>query len=205
MPRPREFDERRVLDAARKTFQSRGYAAASLQDLMVATGLGKGSLYGAFGDKRGLYLRALEDYARGGVSSVHDALDGIPAPPAIEALRTYLLTVARSSTHGPSCLLASATAELAATDADVKQRVQETFADIGECFARAVARSQEEGHIDPDADPQILGTMLLAVARGLEALGHAGTPVATLERTAEAAIAGLPAASAGSRKRTEIR
>ena len=62
MPRPRKFDESDVIAAARDEFWTRGYAATSVDDLTAATGLGKGSLYGAFGDKHGLFMRALDDY-----------------------------------------------------------------------------------------------------------------------------------------------
>ena len=62
MPRPRKFDESDVVAAARDEFWLRGYAATSVDDLTSVTGLGKGSLYGAFGDKHGLFLRALDDY-----------------------------------------------------------------------------------------------------------------------------------------------
>ena len=62
MPRPREFDEADVVAAARDEFWTRGYVATSVDDLTTVTGLGKGSLYGAFGDKHGLFLRALDDY-----------------------------------------------------------------------------------------------------------------------------------------------
>ena len=189
MGRPREFDERAVLDAAQRAFRSHGYAGTSLQDLMGATRLGKSSLYAAFGDKRGLYLRVLDDYARRSVVGAEDALG---RQRAIEALREHLLTVARSSTAGPSCLLASSTAELAGVDADVGQRVEETFRKLEGCYASAVARAQDEGDVDADADAAAFGGVLLAVSRGLEALGHAGMPEALLVRTVEAAIAGLP-------------
>lgn len=61
MPRPREFDENRVLLAVRDEFWDKGYAATSMDDLLRVSGLGKGSLYGAFGDKRSLFLRVLRD------------------------------------------------------------------------------------------------------------------------------------------------
>jgi AcrR family transcriptional regulator len=189
MARPRAFDEDAVLGAAEQAFRVHGYAGTSLQELTGATGLGKGSLYGAFGDKRGLYLRVLDDYARRRIDDVGRALDG---PRALEALRAHLLAIARSSTDGPSCLLASSTAELAGVDADVGRRVEETFRVLEGAYARAVARAQEEGDVDPKADAAALGGLLLAVARGLDALGHAGVPEASLVRTAEAAIAGLP-------------
>lgn len=194
MARPREFDEQAVLDAAQLTFRTHGYAGTSLQQLMEATGLGKGSLYGAFGDKRGLYLRVLDDYARRSVAGVESALE---RSPAIEALREHLLTIARSSTAGPSCLLASSTAELAGVDADVGQCVVEAFGTLQQRYASAVARAQEEGDVARDADAAVLGGLLLAVGRGVEALGHAGAPEASLVRTVEAAIAALPRPTGG--------
>jgi TetR/AcrR family transcriptional regulator, transcriptional repressor for nem operon len=189
MARPREFEEAAVLDAAQGAFRVHGYAGTSLQELTGATGLGKGSLYAAFGDKRGLYLRVLDGYAQRRIADVTIALE---RSPAIEALRSHLLAIARSSTAGPSCLLASSTAELAGVDADVRRRVEATFRTLEGAYAKAIARAQEEGDVDPDADAAALGGLLLAVARGLDALGHAGTPKASLVRTAEAAIAGLP-------------
>jgi len=57
--RPRSFDEAVVVDAAARCFTEVGYAATSVDDLVGATGLHRGSLYGAFGSKRGLFLAAL--------------------------------------------------------------------------------------------------------------------------------------------------
>jgi len=60
--RPREFDEQRVLEAAMDAFWKRGYEATSLAELCKVTGLNKGSLYQAFGDKHSLFMRALAHY-----------------------------------------------------------------------------------------------------------------------------------------------
>ncbi|MDQ1500994.1 MAG: TetR/AcrR family transcriptional regulator, transcriptional repressor for nem operon, partial [Actinomycetota bacterium] len=81
MARPRGFDERQVLQAARDEFWSCGYAATSIDDVAAATGLGKGSLYGAFGDKHALFLRVFDDYCTDTVNAVRGALEG-PDPGA---------------------------------------------------------------------------------------------------------------------------
>lgn len=62
MPRPRSFDEAVALGAVEDLFWQQGYEATSYADLMRVTGLGKGSLYAAFGDKQTLYLRVLKRY-----------------------------------------------------------------------------------------------------------------------------------------------
>ena len=66
MARPREFDIDAALERAMQAFWAKGYESTSLDDLCEATGLGRSSLYAAFGDKRGLYLRALDRYEDGG-------------------------------------------------------------------------------------------------------------------------------------------
>lgn len=60
MGRPRQFEEARVVRLAAAVFQRRGYAATSVDDLVEATGVHRGSLYGVFGSKHGLFLRALD-------------------------------------------------------------------------------------------------------------------------------------------------
>ena len=62
MGRPREFDVDDALDRAMRVFWAKGYQGASLDDLLAAMGIGRGSLYKAFGDKRSLYLAALQRY-----------------------------------------------------------------------------------------------------------------------------------------------
>ena len=70
LARPREFDEAAVLDAAIQCFWAKGYEATSVRDLADEMGIAGASLYNAFGDKRGLYRRALEQYIDGSPGNV---------------------------------------------------------------------------------------------------------------------------------------
>src|SRR5437763_414744 len=65
MGRPRSFDTRTVIAAARDAFVRNGYVGTSVDDLLQATGLQRASLYSAFGSKRGLFLAALQEPSRG--------------------------------------------------------------------------------------------------------------------------------------------
>lgn len=60
MARPRNFDENIVIQQCRQVFCTHGYAATSIDDLVEATGLKRGSLYQVFGSKRGIFLKALQ-------------------------------------------------------------------------------------------------------------------------------------------------
>ena len=73
--RPRSYDPDSALARATDAFWNAGYAATSLDDLCDATGMNRPSLYGAFGDKRELYLKTLERYTQIGRRAMDEALD----------------------------------------------------------------------------------------------------------------------------------
>lgn len=60
--RPRVFEENAVLATARDAFWRRGLAGVSLDELSAMTGVARPSLAAAFGDKRALYLRTIDDF-----------------------------------------------------------------------------------------------------------------------------------------------
>ena len=199
MPRPRQFDEDRVLRAAADVFRRRGYAGASVDELTAATGLGKGSLYGAYGSKHGLYLAALDRYADRNVGAVTTALAGSGAGAADE-LSAYLDGVVRAGRDGsPNCLLTVAAAELADEDDAVAERLGTAFDGLSKGLRAAVERGQAEGTIAADVDPQAAAELLLVVARGVEVLAHGGVPPERLANATELAVAAV----AGPRRRPD--
>src|SRR4029079_1386104 len=124
--RPRTFDEHEVVAAARDKFWERGYAATSVDDLTAATGLGKGSLYGAFGDKHTLYLRALDDYISSSLGEVRASLRD-PKRSAYERLAGHIRGQAKALVADKDrrgCLMAKSAAELGATDDAVEKKVE---------------------------------------------------------------------------------
>jgi TetR/AcrR family transcriptional regulator, transcriptional repressor for nem operon len=194
MARPRGFDEGEVLRAARDHFWSTGYAAARVDDIAAATGLGKGSLYGAFGDKHQLFLRTFDDHSAGLVEAVRRALDG-PDAGAYQRLRAHVLAVANATASDVcrrGCLLAKGTAELSEHDPAVATTARKTFAAIEDLLASCIAGAQRAGDIKQDADPSRLAGLLLAVLRGIEALGKGGSSPDSLHTIAETALAVLP-------------
>src|ERR1700678_2261808 len=115
MARPRSFDEAHVLEQARAVFWNAGYAGTSMDDVMSATGLGKGSLYGAFGDKRQLFLRVFGDYCDGLLVAARRALAPAAVVGAADQVDGFLhlsATGTAADIAHRGCLLAKATAEL---------------------------------------------------------------------------------------------
>src|SRR5262245_55977315 len=72
--RPRAYDPETALQNAIDVFWQTGYSGTSLDDLSAATGMNRPSLYAAFGDKRALYLKALDHYWTLGHEAMREAL-----------------------------------------------------------------------------------------------------------------------------------
>ncbi|AOS66142.1 transcriptional regulator, TetR family [Actinoalloteichus hymeniacidonis] len=181
-----------MLNAVRDQFWGAGYAATSLEDLMRVSGLGKGSLYAAFGDKRQLFLRALRSYTEESHGHLRRALD--EAPRALDALRALLKAptddVSDTGTRR-GCLLANSAYELGNADPEVLDHAHRTYetstALIGDC----VARAQREGDLPTGVDPIGLARALLAAQQGLVFMSRTGLDTATLDLTARSLAARL--------------
>jgi TetR/AcrR family transcriptional regulator, transcriptional repressor for nem operon len=192
--RPREFDEEAVLRVASEQFWTHGYAGTSMDAVAAATGLGKGSLYGAFGGKRQLFLRIFDDYCSRTVAAVATGLTG-PDEDAYARLcaqiRAAAAGIAADSLHR-GCLLAKGAAELSEHEPDVIARSRQTLEGIATALTEDIRAAQRHGDLDQAADADQLATLVLAVLRGMEALGKAGIDADRLKSAAEAAIECLP-------------
>jgi TetR/AcrR family transcriptional repressor of nem operon len=191
MPRPRTFDEGHVVAAARDEFWSRGYTATSVDDLTSATGLGKGSLYGAFGDKHALFMRALDDYVGTALGDVRGQLSD-PKYSAYDRLVRHLRAQVKAIAADKSrrgCMMAKSAAELGATDEVVEQTVERAYATWAAELADCIKEAQRDGAIDKKHDPRALATTVLAFMRGQEALHKGGVKPAQLKAAAEQMIA----------------
>lgn len=185
MARPRSFDEKQVLNAVRDQFWGAGYAATSLEDLMRASGLGKGSLYAAFGDKHQLFLRALHSYTEDSHGRLSEAL--AEAPRALDALRMLLeapIDDAAGDGARRGCLMANSTCELGHADPEVLDHAHRTYETSTALIADCVARAQREGDLPAGADPVALARALLAAQQGLVFMSRTGMDAATLTATA---------------------
>lgn len=185
MARPRAFDEEQVLHAVREQFWSVGYAATSLDHLLRVSGLGKGSLYAAFGDKRQLFLRALRSYTDSSHDQLRRALTETPR--AIDALRALLESSIDEATDTGSrrgCLMANSTCELGNADPEVLAHAHRTYETSTALIADCVIRAQDEGDLPTESDPIALARAILAAQQGIVFMGRTGMDTATLTATA---------------------
>lgn len=191
MARPRTFDEDAVVAAARDQFWDGGYAATSVDDLTAATGLGKGSLYGAFGDKHSLFVRALDGYCADAVARVAAQLRA-PGVPAYDRLAGHVRAMVAdmlADTERRGCMMAKSSAELGGVDAAVDDVVAGSLNRWRDALVECIAEAQRDGTVTAAADADALATMVLGLIRGCETLHMGGVAAERISAAAEQALA----------------
>jgi AcrR family transcriptional regulator len=181
--RPRGFDPADALKAASERFRTRGYAGTSLDDLVEATGLARPSLYAAFGDKRALYLAAL-DRTIERVARSFDTLiaSDLPLRESLAAMFRFVIDGYLTGESGPSgCIMISTSAASAVDDTEVRERLAAFLAIEDERIEALLAARG-----DADAYPH--ARLVTAVIHSLSVRARAGATREELDAIAQACI-----------------
>ncbi|MGR9117153.1 MAG: TetR/AcrR family transcriptional regulator [Gammaproteobacteria bacterium] len=168
MARPIAFDRSHVLRQAIRVFWRQGYSATSIKNLVDATGLQPGSLYAAFGDKRGLFLAALDAYFATMKQTMFAVLHGDTPP--FERLSTFFYQLVRESCEDPDrkgCLLINTLSEIPVQDAEINSRLQQMFAEVEIELKKILLECQASGHLSAQQDPAELAKFLVSGIFGL--------------------------------------
>lgn len=167
--RPREFDVDEVLDAAMVAFWAKGYESTSLNDLMAATGLHKGSLYQAFGDKHSLFIESLKRYLARMRQTEHAEFARADTP--AEGLRRVghsLVDLVDDDSDPPrGCMAVNALVEMAPHDPEVRAIMNDHIGQMRAMIEQAVERAQADGDIDSARPPSVVAGMLMTFVAGL--------------------------------------
>jgi TetR/AcrR family transcriptional repressor of nem operon len=189
--RTKAFDPDVALERAMQTFWSRGYAATSAQDLVDALGINRSSLYGTFGSKDELYLRALERYAR----SVQEWTRSLDGPGPLRArLREALLKGVEEDLdpkRSRGCFACNAAVELGPVDERVRRLVTGAFGSVRGAFRDALVRARDEGELDSGADVDGLSTYLVTMFEGLHVIAKGTRDRRLVEQAVDTAVAAV--------------
>jgi TetR/AcrR family transcriptional repressor of nem operon len=192
MARPQEFETNKALQKAMYVFWSKGYEAASLTDILAATGLSKSSLYATFGGKRELFLAAFDAYRKGRMQYLQQTLNnGQPARQAIETFFRQGVAHAQDESRVSGCMTANEAVELAPHDAEIQRLVAEDFQAIEDVFAQAITRGQADGSISSRQGPRLLAHFLVVSLQGLQVMARAKADPARLGETVAVMMAVL--------------
>jgi AcrR family transcriptional regulator len=188
MARPREFDREQALESAERVFWAKGYASTSTEDLLAAMGIGRQSLYNAFGDKRALYLEALERYQRATLSGHLQRLKA-PASPltGIEALLLGLIAE-DDDQRAMGCMGVGAVGEFGAGDSVLAELRAKVGPPVFSCLVERLREGQAQGEVDPAMDAEAAAGFVQMTMTGLQLAARSGAGVDALRSLAHFAV-----------------
>jgi AcrR family transcriptional regulator len=187
MARPREFDTDAALDGAIAVFSEHGFEGTSAQMLVDAMGIGRQSLYAAFGDKWQLYCSAARRYGMGECAVHFDALRS--GARAIDGIYAMLRRVVETADQ--PCLGVSSIYEFGASRPDLNDINALLARSLREAMASRVRDAQREGDVATGLHPDAIAEFLIANIAGIRIAGRGGTDRATLTSLADIALKAL--------------
>jgi len=190
----RQFDENEALEKALVLFWQKGFAETSMQELAVATGVQRGSLYNAYKGKETLFLRVFDVYKDRFLSQLRDTLD---KPKLRDALRSFLETLIDSMTTGEptrGCL----TTKSAFGSNVIEPLVQQALRGLLDGFEMLLLDRLQKGEkgVRLMCSPDEAARLIVTYTRGLVVIERVYQDKARMLATADSLIALLVGAPA---------
>ena len=178
--RPRGFDEQEVLRALLDVFWTRGYGA-SIDELAQAAGVKRPTLYAVYGDKRGMYLAALERFCEDMRQLAGQGLHRKTLRESLEAfyhgaIAHYTADLESGLGAARGCLITCTAGVEAPTDPEIRKALARVYAEVDGALTTRIAAAKAAGELPASADAEALGRLGGAVLHSLAMRARAGEP-----------------------------
>ncbi len=189
--RPKEFDEQQALERAMEVFWAHGYEATSVQDLLDAMGINRGSMYDTFGDKHALFSAAIDHYGRTVTRGLENTLAAPGSP--LANIRRSLSSMADQALNGScrGCLATNTAIELAQHDPQSGDAVTGLLQRIEKACHGALRRAVDAGELGPGTNTRAQARFLTGMVQGVVVMGKASSSRATLRDIVAVALGAL--------------
>ncbi len=169
----KQFDPEIALDKAMQLFWARGYAATGLNELLETMQIGRKSLYDTFGNKRALYIKALDRYSQTIVGGIYRRLNN-PDQPALENVRAVMRDIAaiNSEPMSSGCLLGVSMAQFRTDDTEMAGVLRKHMLRVERAYYKAFAKAQAEGALKPTTNVRNLARLFMSAQQGLVLIGR---------------------------------
>ena len=189
MPRSREFDPQAALQTAIELFWEKGYADSSVDEVVKRSGVAKYGIYGTFGTKRELFLKALQQYARDRHQDIQRPIRQPDASlPAVFTFFREAANLATQNRHRRGCLVVNTGVELALRDPEIGDFVRNFFRDLAEAVQGCLERAVQRGELSASTDVVNLAAYLATEFRTLLMLAASGHTRQEIDRHVDVAL-----------------
>lgn len=172
--RPREFDEKKAVQAALRVFRRKGYEGATCEELLGAMGINSGSMYAAFGDKQVLYDRAFDLFCETAMAQGMQALNG-PGT-ALQNVRALVECWAGFMTAPgcKGCFIDHTLVEFGTERKGVAALARRATQQLQGILEEKLTAAREAGELTGPIAPKELAAFLVNTKQGLSVMARAG-------------------------------
>jgi TetR/AcrR family transcriptional repressor of nem operon len=195
MGQPRQFDPEERLDRAMNVFWENGFDGIAMQDLGRAMDLYPGSIYGTYGGKRSLFLKAIDRYMTTCSAEAVAVLGQRQC--GLEAIRMYFHQLVDGILNGKrrwGCLITNTIIEISENDAEIKVITDGHLMRLETAFLDALQRAKQLREI-PEDTPDDIAAYLVCVVQGLNVIAKTRPSAHRLEAIVKSALLPLDAMS----------
>jgi TetR/AcrR family transcriptional regulator, transcriptional repressor for nem operon len=188
VPRKLEFDRDEAVAAAAETFWEKGYGATSLDDLTDRLGIGRASLYNAFGDKRQLLLESMNAYVNNARNSLNEALAS--TKPGRDAIAEVLQgACAYDGTSKQGCMCVNIGVELHGEDPEIQRAIVANIERMEDTFYALAKRGMADGSVKRLSDARDVARAITTFVVGIHSMKRIGVAQSVIAAAAHAQIA----------------
>jgi TetR/AcrR family transcriptional repressor of nem operon len=169
----KQFDQDEVLDRAMMLFWSQGYEATSIEELVEATGINRGSLYATFIDKNGIFLAVIDRYLETVAKSLMASLSDPDPRRAIERMFDSIVGRLSDPRFPRGCLIVNTSLECPTSGDAITRKIGQAIGQQESAIYRVLLRAQAECSLAAALDVRALARFFLGVAQGLNVMNKA--------------------------------
>ena len=165
--RPRKFNEEEVLERAMMFFWTHGFKKPGVSELLDHLGIARQSLYGTFGNKRALFIKAIKHYRTTRLSEALSLLEreGSPIENVKSTVGFFEKLALDEGARG--CLVANALVEFGDEDKEICELLDETLGLLEKGLKKALKHASTIGELPAGKEPRALARALTNASIGM--------------------------------------
>ncbi|HTH96818.1 MAG TPA: TetR family transcriptional regulator C-terminal domain-containing protein [Stellaceae bacterium] len=177
------LNREKILEEGLKVVHERGFAAASIRDIIAAAGVPLGSFSNHFASKEAFGLEIIERYFASSCGIIARTLRNEAMLP-LARLKAYIAAVReyQSCVSVNGCLLGNLAAETGGGSDAIRQRLKRIFADLREAVAQCLEAAVETGEVAAGLDCQELAGFIISSLQGAILLAKAERSLAPIDQ-----------------------
>ncbi|MFZ6647731.1 TetR/AcrR family transcriptional regulator [Undibacterium sp. TJN25] len=182
----RQFDESAALERALEVFWQKGYGPTSMQDLAEATGVQRGSLYNAYGDKESLFLHVYNQYKTAYLQDLRTALAQPRLDDSLRAFFDFCINSMTAGTPTRGCMTTKTATDIQSSGENIQAAIKSMADEVEQALTERLSTADALAQLE--LQPAEAARLLATFTRGLVFMERVYQDPARLKATAGSLI-----------------